>query len=175
MKVDFKGGKELEAALRELGNKAASKRVAARALDKAAQIIADRAIQLAPEFDGFLKKSIKVGARAATAQTKRFKRSESGGDRVERYVGIDERVRPARPPKTDRRRKRKEGGSSGGSVAFYAQVVEFGLADNPAQPFMRPAWEEKKMQAFSSIAGNLRDEIKATAERAARKSARMAG
>jgi HK97 gp10 family phage protein len=163
-KFDFKGGRELEAALKELGDPKLIRRVGSRALDKSAEIIAAKARQLAPIHDGYLRASIKVGSRAMGRAQRRFKRSEVGGDILERYVGIDERVRPAQNPKTTVRRKRVEGGSSGGSVAFYSQVVEFGLANNPAQPFMRPAWEQKKDEAQKSIAGNLKEAIEHAAK-----------
>lgn len=165
---------QIEQALKALGDPRLIRGTANRALDKSAEIIAERARELAPVDSGDLRKSIKVGSRSLSKGNRKFKKTDYGGDIVERYVGIDNRVRPAMPPKTGRRRKRKSGGSSGGAVSVYAQVVEYGLAGNPAQPFMRPAWEEKKKEAFGSVGKNMIAEIEKTAKRQAARAARLA-
>lgn len=148
MKVDFKGGKELEAALRELGDKAAARRTAERALKLAAEPIRDKWIDLAPEDQGDLKAAIKIG-RAIKAFQK-----QSRGDTVMTFIGIDE--------------------SQDARLHIYAEVQEFGSDSVPAQPAGRPAWEGEKMTAFNRLADDLRSEIEKTAARAARKAARQA-
>lgn len=149
MKVEFKGGRELEAALRELGDKGASRRTAERALKLAAQPIRDRWEQLVPEDQGDLKRSIKIG-RAI----KSFQRT-SRGDVVKTFVGVDE--------------------SQDARLHIYAEVQEFGNENNPAQPAGRPAWEGEKHTALDRLAADLWAEISKTAERAARKRAKKAG
>jgi HK97 gp10 family phage protein len=146
VKVTFKDGLKLEAALRELGDKGAAKRTAERALKLAAEPIRDRWIQLAPEDDGQLKRSIKIGRAIKSVQ------KASRGDTVMTFVGIDE--------SQDRR------------LHIYAEVQEFGNESNPAQPAGRPAWEQEKMTAFNRLGDSLWSEISKTAERAARKRAR---
>lgn len=146
MKVAFKGGRELEAALKELGDKGAARRTAERALKLAAEPIRDRWEELVPVDQGDLKNSVKIGKAI-----KSFQRT-SRGDVVKTFVGIDESV--------NRR------------LHIYAEVQEFGNNNNPAQPAGRPAWEEKKHEALDRLADDLRNEIVQTAERAARKRAR---
>lgn len=51
---------------------------------------------------------------------------------------------------------------------------EFGNAQHPAQPFVRPAWEAKKDQVLDGVATGLGDEIEKTASRAAKRAARAA-
>ncbi|HEY8604723.1 HK97-gp10 family putative phage morphogenesis protein [Tsuneonella suprasediminis] len=164
MKVKFEGSGELEAALRNLGNRVTAKNVAKRALTKAAEPIRDRARSLAPDdpatgMGKFLRDSIK------TAPGRR-----SRGDRVWALVGIDSEVDPVRY--VDRKSGRGDYRDPG--VAGVAVIMEFGAPANniPAQPFMRPAWEAEKLSAPERIATELRDEIDKSAARAARKAAR---
>lgn len=84
MKVSFKGGLEIEAALKALGDKGAIKRTAERALKRAAEPIRDKAKELAPKDERHLEESISIG-RAIQA----FQRTSSG-DVVRTFVGIDE-------------------------------------------------------------------------------------
>lgn len=147
--VDFKGGKELEAALKELGDKGAARRTAERALKAAAQPIRDRWEELVPEDEGDLKRSIKIGRAIKSVQ------KLSRGDTVMTFVGIDE--------SQDRR------------LHIYAEVQEFGDSKRQAQPAGRPAWESQKGVALDRLADDLRAEIIKTAERAARKRAKKAG
>lgn len=149
MKVEFKGGLQVEAALRELASTATKKNVARRALRKAAEPIRAEWEALVPEDQGDLKRSIKVG-RAIKALHGRANR----GDVVTEFVGIDE--------SQDRR------------LHIYAEVQEFGNDSNPAQPAGRPAWEGKKMESFERLADDLSTEIDKAAARAARKAARAA-
>ncbi len=147
--VDFKGGKELEAALKELGDKGAARRTAERALKAAAQPIRDRWEELVPEDEGDLKRSIKIGKAIKSVQ------KLSRGDTVMTFVGVDE--------SQDRR------------LHIYAEVQEFGDSKRQAQPAGRPAWESQKQVALDRLADDLRAEIIKTAERAARKRAKKAG
>jgi len=59
--VEFKGGVELEAALRRLADDKQIMLAARQALREAAKPIQLTAIALASEYQGFLKQAIKVG------------------------------------------------------------------------------------------------------------------
>lgn len=132
----------------ELATKATARNVAERALKLAATPIRDRWEELAPEDQGDLKRSIKIGRAIKSVQ----KTARGNGDAVTTFVGIDESV--------DKR------------LHIYAEVQEFGSDSVPAQPAGRPAWEEKKLEAFNRLADDLRSEIDKAAARAARKAAR---
>ena len=51
---------------------------------------------------------------------------------------------------------------------------EFGTVDQRAQPFARPAWDETQDETFAIVKTDLGAEIDKTAERLARKAARLA-
>lgn len=55
-----------------------------------------------------------------------------------------------------------------------SRLIEFGTADTPAQPFMRPAWEIGKGQALEIARTELGEEIKKSTERASRRAAIIA-
>lgn len=155
MKAEFKGGKELEAALRQLGLSVAKNRgIARRALDNAAIPIRDEWQRGVDVDQGDLKRSIKIGERAATKSTRKFRR---GSDVVERYIGID-------ATEDDEGRLAAVKGSPG-----YAYLEEFGRASQPANPAGRHAWETKKTEAFDRLGDDLRREIDKAAAKAARK------
>jgi hypothetical protein len=145
MKVTFKGGKELEAALKELDMSTAKKRgVANRALDKAAVPIKDEWQRGVDVRKGVLKRSIDIGNRAQTRATRKFRRNS---DTVERYVGVDLREDPER-------------------LAIYAPIEEFGDKDQPANPAGRQAFETKKQVAMDLIGETLWAEIQKAARKA---------
>lgn len=60
----------------------------------------------------------------------------------------------------------------GGDPAAIQQ--EFGNAEHPPQPFLRPAWEETKGEVLEIVKTNLGGEIKKAADRAAKRAARLA-
>lgn len=165
MKARFKGSREIEAALREIGSKAIARNVGKRSLLKAAEPIRDKAKQLAPDDPAtgagrFLSESIK----AAPSRRNR-------GDRVWALVGIDSSVDPAVE------RPRQGGGTyRDPGVAGVAVIQEFGApgANVPAQPFMRPAWEAERAATPGRAAAELWSEIEKVALRAARKRAKQA-
>ena len=168
--MSLSGFKELEAALGELKDKATARKVADRALRKAAEPIRDRAKELAPDdpetgTGNYLVASIQIG-RAGT-QTQRRGNS---GSLVTTYIGINGAVLPPKP--STRRLTKKGTGKPGGGVAQYSIFTELGTLSRPAHPFMRPAWEEKQQEALANLADILRSEILKTKARAARKAAR---
>lgn len=153
MKVEFKGGLQIEAAFKALDISTARKRnIAARALDRAAVPIRDEWSAHVDVQSGDLKRSIKIGPRAKTKASRKYFRA-AGKDIVERYVGIDP--------------------TEGEDLEIYAYIEEFGNEGQPANPAGRQAWEAKKMEAFNRIAGDLWDEINKTAKREAAKTARL--
>jgi HK97 gp10 family phage protein len=154
MKVEFKGGKDLEAALAQLGDKSAARRTAERALKLAAQPIRDAWAGGVDVEKGDLRRSIKIGKRAQTRATRKFRKG-AGQDVVETFVGID----PSEAPEE--------------RLAVYAYFEEFGSIKREANPAGRNAWESEKMNALNRIAGDLWSEISKTAARAARKTARL--
>lgn len=170
MKVTITGGKELEAAFAQLKDGATRRRTADRALRKAAVMIRDRAKELAPDDPAtgtgkYLRESIKIGKARGGLQ-----RSENSGSYVTTFIGIDASVLP---PKPSSRRKTKKGAAKlGGGVATYSILMENGTSSHPAQPYMRPAWEQTREGALQAIVTITRAEIDATAARAARKAAR---
>jgi len=97
-----------------------------------------------------LVSAIKIGERALGRRNRSFRRDNGI---VERYVGIDPTVHPR--------------------VAFYSDIQEFGKGPWPAQPYMRPAWESKKMVAMDRLSDDLTVEIGKAADRAARKRAKL--
>jgi hypothetical protein len=153
MKVEFKGGKELEAALAQLGDKGAARRTAERALKLAAQPIRDAWAGGVDIEKGDLQRSIKIGKRAQTRATRKFRKG-AGQDIVETYIGVDASEAPD------------------GRLPIYAYIEEFGSNSQPANPAGRMAWESQKMTAFNRLADDLWAEISKTAERAAKKRAK---
>jgi HK97 gp10 family phage protein len=143
VKVKFEGGREIEAALKDLGDQGAAKRTAMRALQLAAEPIRDRWEELAPIDDGDLKASIKIG-RAIKAFQKR-----SSGDVVMTFIGIDESVNA--------------------KLHIYAEANEFGTSSITAQPAGRPAWEMEQMTAFNRLREELWSEIDKTSKRLAKR------
>jgi len=117
-------------------------------LKRAAVPIRDKWQQLAPVGDGDLRRSIKIG-RAVKGIQKQLR-----GSVAAMFVGIDE---------TQDKRLR-----------IYGPVQEFGNESNPAQPAGRPAFEATKHEALNRLADDLRAEIEKTAQRAARKAAKLA-
>lgn len=100
---------------------AVAKRTTVRVLKEGGEPIAQTARELAPERLGDLKESIDVSTRLASSQRREFARESD----VEVYVG------PGQHPQ--------------------AITQEFGTFKEPAQPFMRPAWESKKLYALDII------------------------
>lgn len=155
MIVKFRGGKELEAALKALDVSMARKRgITARALDKAAVPIRDEWGGGVDVRKGVLRRSIKIGNRVQTKATRKFKRG-AGEDVVERFIGIDPSEDPERLP-------------------IYSVVEEFGDEQEAANPAGRQAWEKKKMESFDMIADAMWEEIEKVAKREARKAAKSA-
>lgn len=153
MKAEFRGGREIEAALKDLGFTTSRKRgIATRALREAAEPIREEWANGVDVESGDLKKSIKVGNRASTKQSRAFRRGK-GSAMVEQYVGID--------------------ATEGKDLPIYSYIEEFGNEGQPANPAGRRAWEAKKLEAAESVYGAMWAEIERTAKRAAARTARL--
>lgn len=154
MQVEIKGGKALEAALGEIAKTATRRNIAIRGLTKAAEVIADRARQLAPKDQGDLEQSIKVSPTAYLAG-KKSKRGGNGGDFgdvVEVFVGIDASVNKA--------------------LTIYAPINEFGNDPRPKQPYMRPAFDQTGERALDLMISETAAETEKAIARAARRNAK---
>lgn len=167
------GLRDLDAALGELP-KAAARRVLMRVLTMAGAPLAERARQLAPDdpVTGApdLHTSIAVSAKLKNpAGAREFAAvMKAGGTRAEagRAMAAARREEP------------------GGSLAMmfvgpgarqrHSHLQEFGTVHHGPQPFMRPAWNEKKDEALRIVRETLGDEIMKTAKRIAARAARTA-
>ncbi len=114
-----------------------------RALTKAGELIEATAESLAPVFKGGLKKSITVGTKLSGRQKSQHKKES----KVEVFVGPGSMTR--------------------------AITQEFGTYFHRPHPFMRPAWEQQKMNALESIKDLLAEEIEKARARLARKAAKL--
>ncbi len=131
MKVE--GLRNVDRALAALGKNQA-RGIMRRALVAAAKPIADEAASLAPEFRGDLQESIRYGSRLSrrqAAQQRRADRAAGRRDFVKLYVGA--------------------------GPLPQAHLREFGTADIPPSPYMRPAWDKHGgARALSTILRELR-------------------
>jgi HK97 gp10 family phage protein len=143
----------LDRALAELP-KATAKGVLRRAGTKAMQIMADEAIRLAPDDPNTqaphdLKSSIKVSSKQKSGR--QTQRAPEGKGNVRIYMGPT-----------------KDG---------YPQAIpqEFGAVQHGPNPYMRPAFETKKIDVLESLATDLGDELMKTAARIRARTARTGG
>jgi HK97 gp10 family phage protein len=123
--------------------KATATNVLKRALLKAANPIAQTAKRLAPRLSGQLQQSIEPGTKLSRRQKSLYHKES----KVEIFVG----------------------------PAALAQAItqEFGTVFHGAQPFMRPAWDANKREAFNLIKEELANEIEKARARIARKTAKL--
>lgn len=167
LRVSISGLAELDKALAELP-KATARNVLKRTLDKAAQPVVDEAKMMVPVNTGALRDSIiastKIKNKTGSAEYSSAMRAGLGKD-------------AARAALLAARRAGKGQGSfaetfigpaRGKGVIRYAHIVEFGSVDTPPQPYMRPAWEAKRMQALDIIKSELGNEIIKAARRLGR-------
>lgn len=158
--VRVEGLRELDRALGELP-KATARNVLLRALGKAAEPMHSHAKSLAPVRDddrdvyfgpdgarklrrpGTTKHLVQAGTRLTPRQ--RSQARKEGKAFAEYYVGTRDRA---------------------------ARFPEFGTAEMPAQPFLRPAWDANKQRALDIFRTELGGEISKAANRLARRAAR---
>lgn len=104
------------------------------AVGAAARLVRDEAKATNPDDTG----------RTDRALFAKYVKKESGDSQATFVVGV-------RSGKRERKRNRD---------AFYWRFVEFGTANKPARPFMRPAFESKKHAAVDLIAKRILARIK---------------
>lgn len=148
--VKVEGLRELGAAMQALGNEVA-KRIASGMTSAAAGVVRKDAIARAPEHDkvhtvdgvevqpGNLKKNI-VRKKVAKSKTRLTS---------EHIVTV--------------RGKRKDG-----YAARYGRLQEFGTVHHAPQPFLRPAFDGKKMEAIEAMKKAAGRRIEAAAKKAAK-------
>uniref|UniRef100_UPI00403DDDE0 HK97-gp10 family putative phage morphogenesis protein n=1 Tax=Pasteurella multocida TaxID=747 RepID=UPI00403DDDE0 len=149
VKVD--GLDKLQKAMQELGRKT-SNRIAVKAMRKGGAIVRDQARQNAPVLKetvphrraGTLKKAI-------SSRTKVIR-----GGKTKTYVWVK-----GLSTKQVLKFKDKTGKASAYNPKdpFYWRFVEFGTSKMPAQPFLRPAFQQSKEQASKTIIETLHKEI----------------
>lgn len=144
-KVKIEGLRELEAALADLP-RGTGKNVLRRVLKKAAAPIESTAEALAPHLTGTLERNINMGTRLTRRQAQMVRKADSKSS-AEIHVGTAD---PA------------------------GIQTEFGNANQNAEPWLRPAWDQNKEGALNTIANDLGGEIEKAAARLARKAARAA-
>lgn len=123
--------------------KATRRNAAKRALIKAAEPMLAEAKRRAPVLSGDLQTSIVAGKPLSRRQ----RRAQVRFADVEVFMGAGQHPQ--------------------------AHLQEFGTVDQPAQPFMRPAFDNNVRGAISTIRDVLADEIDRAAKRIARKQARL--
>lgn len=164
--VKLSGLRESVAALRALPREIAGSNGGPirGALYAGAKVIRDEAERLAPEDTGNLKRNIYIY---------RDRDPQSSGV-VEHYMILIRVGRRSKRAKQAYRMGRLNPRlrALGGMDAWYGIFPEFGTAKMPAHPFMRPAFEAKKMSAVSTFIVELRKGVARAAQRAKARSGR---
>lgn len=163
--VKVSGFRELDRALALLP-KAAAKATLIRTLKKAAQPMADHASALAPVDTGELRSSIIVSSKLANNIGKRefHEVMKAGGTRKEAGKAMHLARSTAQGQSfavvymgPSQAKSKRDG------IKRMAQ--EFGTIRHAPNPYMRPAWEAKKMSSLEIIRRELAQEIMNTARR----------
>jgi HK97 gp10 family phage protein len=142
--------RELPEALqeKELGN----------AVSKGAAVIGREAQRLAPELKTDDPRRTKGLLRRMIRWTRGVRRSSEAAA----FVSV-------RRPGKKAVAKAKRGGSTGSHIdPWYWKLIEFGTSRMKAIPFLRPAYESKKMEAVETIKNELAIGIDKQAKRLAR-------
>jgi len=177
--VELSGFSELEAELAKI-SKAAGKGALRRAGIKAMQPMAAIAADMAPKDTGDLSASIIVSAKASALNDvgrRAFARTmRGGGTRSEALAAL----RTAR--------RNANGGRGKAAVELFmgpvraanaddaikAMAQEFGTFRHSPNPYMRPAWDQDKMDMLERLKTELWAEVSKTVERAERRAAARA-
>lgn len=141
--VKLSGFEGLSANLKSLEKVSQQKAAVRQAMRKAAKPIVDDAIANAPEDQGDLKKSIKVGSTLNKSQRKQARAIRENGA-VQQYIGS-----------TDRK----------------SHLLEFGTVSQNAQPYLRPAWDSGKDQYLKDLGRELEITIQKAIKRQAKRNA----
>ncbi|WP_417255360.1 HK97-gp10 family putative phage morphogenesis protein [Celeribacter halophilus] len=144
MKMEFHGGKELEAALQEL-KLSTRKSIARRVMKKALKPFIERVQVLAPKRSSIMSKSYGITSKLAPREKKKE------GKLPESMVVM-----------------------RAGTAVSRAVLQEFGTVRQEARPHARPAWDETKHQVFDIVRTEMAVEVEKSVARARRKAARAA-
>lgn len=158
--MEMKGARALEAALWDLGTDRLIKATMKRALLKAAKPAAQTAERLAPKRTGLMAGKVE----ASTTLSRRQRRD--GGYKFNpntAYVWIG--AGPRGPGVLN---------EFGTGPRYQRRTKKF-VGAMPAQPFLRPAWEQHKNQILEDFSADLWDQIEKSAKRLARRQAKAAG
>lgn len=177
VKVKVEGLRELDAALGQL-SKGAARGVLRRVLERAAQPIAKKAVDLAPDDPNGPAKDLKWSIRISS----RLK-NEVGNAEFAAAMRAGRGKAAARQALRDARRASNEGsfaithvGPVAGRNASVGMKQEFGVAHHPPHAFMRPAWDAHSREALEIIKRDLGQEIGKAVTRAQKRAAsRRAG
>lgn len=164
IKMEIKGLREVDAMLSEL-SKSVQKRVLTKALMAGGEVLARSARQKAPVDSGFLYEHI-----AVTDKKPDDVNVGAAGFHAARRAGLSGR----QAGQVARAANRAAGfnqaevyvGASKSAVAAWPQ--ELGTVNHPAQPFLRPAFEETKQRIADMVAFELFAQIEARTRKAKR-------
>ncbi|WP_273690256.1 HK97-gp10 family putative phage morphogenesis protein [Ketogulonicigenium vulgare] len=132
--VKLEGFEGLSANLKNL-EKASTRTSAVRsAMRKAAKPVIESAKSNVAVDSGALRDSIGIGSTLNKSQRRQAKASKEKGA-VTQYLG------------------------SGGKGARHSHLVEFGTVDQPARPFLRPAWDSGKDQYLKDLSTEMQKHI----------------
>lgn len=161
-KITFRveGLREMEEALKEFP-RSTTRGILRKALADGLQPIVDQAESQAPVASGHLRDSHMVGTKLSARQQSAHRR----------WAGTT----PVRTPRGWRSAPSKSVFVFGGPGPLaQATLQEWGTADHPPQPYMRPAWDGKKQEGVGIFMKRMADHLEAAKQRLARKAARLA-
>lgn len=152
--VQVTGFRELDQALAQF-TKASARNILKRAATEALEPMADEMRNLAPEMasgGGQLKDAIQVSDKLGPRQ-KKMNRRASADSFVEVHAGVAD---------------------TGGKHLPSGVQQEFGNENHGPQPFVRPAWEQEKMDTLERLKIAIKNEIDKAVLRAQRRAANAA-
>lgn len=158
--LEIKGARELEAALNALGQDRLIKSTNRRALLNAAKPAVATARRLAPKDTGRMAEKIDVSSTLSRRQ-----RRGGGYRRDPNTAHVFIGAAPKGPAVLD---------EFGTGPRYHKRSRKF-VGQTPAQPFMRPAWEQHKTEILDDYARELWIQIEKSAKRLARRQAKAAG
>jgi len=146
--IKIEGLDAFSKALRALPQNIA-KNVLRGAVNAGATVIRQEAVRRAPEYHGEVSKGHPPPGTLKKAIYQKQIRELSDITRQTFFVGVRHGASAGKKGSTGRETR----------DAFYWRFVEFGTVKMPAQPFMRPAFEAKKVEAMERIKQYLADRI----------------
>jgi HK97 gp10 family phage protein len=132
--IKIEGLEGIKQAMKDLSNEV-NKRIARSATLAGTQIVKEAAIKNAPVLTGNLKKNIVLKRDTKTNLTSEFLVTVRQGKRTKKQI------------------------AQGLGDAFYAKFLEYGTVKTPAQPFLRPAFDNNKEAAANAIIERLKTGI----------------